>query len=97
MPRQFVAFLGAYRGLGVLTPWVTFVLCFLFIFLGASNVETLRILGICALLGHRHGAPARVAAKSAAQVAPGPTRRGRSARSGLLRFALGGALAAAQW
>ncbi len=58
----------------------------------------LRLLGICALLRHRHGAPARVAAKSATVViAPGPTRRGRTARSGLLRFALGGALAAAQW
>jgi chromate transporter len=51
---QFVAFLGAYRdpgGLnpwaaallgGLLTTWVTFVPCFLFIFLGGPYVERLR-------------------------------------------------------
>jgi chromate transporter len=51
---QFVGFMGAYRtGLGidpmlagvlgaVLTTWVTFVPCFLFIFLGAPYVEYLR-------------------------------------------------------
>jgi chromate transporter len=51
---QFVAFLGAYRDPGglhpwaaallgaLLTTWVTFVPCFLFIFLGAPYVERLR-------------------------------------------------------
>ena len=51
---QFVAFLGAYRDPGgldpwlaavlgsVLTVWVTFVPCFVFIFLGAPYVERLR-------------------------------------------------------
>ena len=54
MVVQFVAFLGAYRdpaGLdpwlaamigALLTTWVTFVPCFLFIFLGAPYVERLR-------------------------------------------------------
>lgn len=54
MVVQFVAFLGAYRNPGdldpwlaavlgsVLTVWVTFVPCFLFIFLGAPYVERLR-------------------------------------------------------
>jgi chromate transporter len=54
MVVQFVAFLGAYRdpgGLdpwvaaligGLLTTWVTFVPCFIFIFLGAPYVERLR-------------------------------------------------------
>ncbi|MFI6481664.1 chromate efflux transporter [Nonomuraea sp. NPDC050663] len=54
MVVQFVAFLGAYRDPGVLSPWagallgallttwVTFVPCFLFIFLGAPYVEKLR-------------------------------------------------------
>ncbi|WP_336213102.1 chromate transporter [Nonomuraea sp. LPB2021202275-12-8] len=54
MVVQFVAFLGAYRDPGVLAPWagallgallttwVTFVPCFLFIFLGAPYVERLR-------------------------------------------------------
>ena len=54
MVVQFVAFLGAYRdpgGLdpwvaatlaGLLTTWVTFVPCFVFIFLGAPYVERLR-------------------------------------------------------
>ncbi|NAS24505.1 chromate efflux transporter [Herbidospora sp. NEAU-GS84] len=54
MVVQFVAFLGAYRDPGELTPWaaallgallttwVTFVPCFLFIFLGAPYVERLR-------------------------------------------------------
>ncbi|MDH2430617.1 chromate efflux transporter [Sphaerisporangium sp. TRM90804] len=54
MVVQFVAFLGAYRDPGALTPWagavlgallttwVTFVPCFLFIFLGAPHVERLR-------------------------------------------------------
>jgi chromate transporter len=49
-----VAFLGAYRDPGtlnpwtaallgaLLTPWVTFVPCFLFIFLGAPYIERLR-------------------------------------------------------
>ena len=58
MVVQFVAFLGAYRDPGTLTPWVagvlaslltvwvTFVPCFLFIFLGAPYVERLR--------GNRH-------------------------------------------
>ncbi|MDF5755161.1 chromate efflux transporter [Spongiactinospora sp. TRM90649] len=54
MVVQFVAFLGAYRDPGALMPWagallgallttwVTFVPCFLFIFLGAPYVEKLR-------------------------------------------------------
>jgi len=54
MVTQFVGFMGAYRnasGLdplaagvlgGVLTTWVTFVPCFLWIFLGAPFVEALR-------------------------------------------------------
>ncbi|NAZ85353.1 chromate efflux transporter [Kineococcus sp. T90] len=54
MVVQFVAFLGAYRDPGTLDPWVaavlasllttwvTFVPCFLFIFLGAPHVERLR-------------------------------------------------------
>ena len=58
MVVQFVAFLGAHRDPGTLTPWVagvlaslltvwvTFVPCFLFIFLGAPYVERLR--------GNRH-------------------------------------------
>ena len=51
---QFVGFLGAYRSPGalppwvagtlaaVLTTWVTYVPCFLWIFLGAPYVERLR-------------------------------------------------------
>ena len=54
MVVQFVAFLGAYRDPGTLDPWVaaflgallttwvTFVPCFMFIFLGAPYVERLR-------------------------------------------------------
>jgi chromate transporter len=54
MVVQFVAFIGAYRNPGGLDPWVaavlgaaittwvTFVPCFLFIFLGAPYVERLR-------------------------------------------------------
>ncbi|MFF5453872.1 chromate efflux transporter [Streptomyces sp. NPDC012950] len=54
MVVQFVAFLGAYRDPGTLDPWaaallgallttwVTFVPCFLFIFLGAPHIERLR-------------------------------------------------------
>jgi len=54
MVVQFVAFLGAYRNPGTLNPWVaatigallttwvTFVPCFVFIFLGAPYVERLR-------------------------------------------------------
>jgi len=54
MVTQFVGFLGAYRDVGaldplaaatlgaVLTTWVTFVPCFLFIFLGAPFIERLR-------------------------------------------------------
>ena len=54
MVVQFVAFVGAYRNAGSLNPWVaavlasllvtwvTFVPCFLFIFLGAPYVERLR-------------------------------------------------------
>src|SRR5205814_5653280 len=50
----FVGFLGAYRGAGTLNPliaatlgailttWVTFVPCFLWIFLGAPFIERLR-------------------------------------------------------
>ena len=62
MVVQFVAFLGAFRDPGALNPWaagvlaslltvwVTFVPCFLFIFLGAPYVERLR--------GNRHLAAA---------------------------------------
>ena len=54
MVVQFVGFLGAYRNPGVLSPmtagilgalattWVTFVPCFLWIFLGAPSIERLR-------------------------------------------------------
>jgi chromate transporter len=54
MVLQFVGFMGAYRPPGALSPlmagtlggllatWVTFVPCFLFIFLGAPFIETLR-------------------------------------------------------
>ncbi|MEU5845344.1 chromate efflux transporter [Saccharopolyspora shandongensis] len=54
MVVQFVAFLGAYNNPGSLDPWVagvlgalittwvTFVPCFLFIFLGAPHIERLR-------------------------------------------------------
>ncbi|GEO18115.1 chromate efflux transporter [Microvirga aerophila] len=54
MVLQFVGFMGAYRDPGVLSPltagmlggllatWVTFVPCFLFIFLGAPFIEVLR-------------------------------------------------------
>ncbi|WP_377536384.1 chromate efflux transporter [Ornithinimicrobium tianjinense] len=54
MVVQFVAFVGAYRDPGTLDPWVaavlasllttwvTFVPCFVFIFLGAPHVEGLR-------------------------------------------------------
>jgi len=54
MITQFVGFLGAYRGSGhmnalaaatlgaILTTWVTFVPCFLWIFLGAPFIERLR-------------------------------------------------------
>jgi len=54
MVVQFVAFVGAYRNPGTLDPWVaatigallttwvTFVPCFIFIFLGAPYVERLR-------------------------------------------------------
>ncbi len=54
MVVQFVAFLGAYRNPGgldpwlaailgaLLTTWVTFVPCFLFVFLGAPHIERLR-------------------------------------------------------
>lgn len=54
MVLQFVGFMGAYRDPGSLSPltagvlggllatWVTFVPCFLFIFLGAPFIETMR-------------------------------------------------------
>ena len=54
MVTEFVGFLGAYRGAGMLNPlvaatfgavlttWVTFVPCFLWIFLGAPFIERLR-------------------------------------------------------
>ena len=64
MVVQFVAFVGAYRDPGALDPWVaavlaallttwvTFVPCFLFIFLGAPYVERLRgNRGLSAALG----------------------------------------------
>jgi len=63
MVVQFVAFVGAYRDPGALNPWVaavvgallttwvTFVPCYLFIFLGAPQVERLRgNVGISAAL-----------------------------------------------
>src|SRR6185369_10738984 len=54
MVVQFVAFVGAYRDPGTLNPWlaatlaallitwVTFVPCFIFVFVGAPWVERLR-------------------------------------------------------
>ncbi len=54
MVTQFVGFMGAYRGAtgltpllagtlgGILTTWVTFVPCFLWIFVGAPFIERLR-------------------------------------------------------
>ena len=54
MVVQFVGFMGAFRNPGsldpmlagtlgvVLTTWVTFVACFLWIFLGAPYIEALR-------------------------------------------------------
>src|ERR1700709_1123052 len=54
MVLQFVGFMGAFRDAGVLHPlvagtlggilatWVTFTPCFLWIFLGAPYIETLR-------------------------------------------------------
>ncbi|WP_288338305.1 chromate transporter [uncultured Gordonia sp.] len=54
MVVQFVAFVGAYRNPGGLDPWlagtlgalittwVTFVPCFVFVFLGAPYIERLR-------------------------------------------------------
>ncbi|TIS56312.1 MAG: chromate transporter, partial [Mesorhizobium sp.] len=54
MVTQFVGFMGAYRAPGMLNPllagtlggllttWVTFVPCFLWIFLGAPFMETMR-------------------------------------------------------
>lgn len=54
MVTQFVGFMGAFRGAGsmdpllagtlggLLTTWVTFVPCFLFIFIGAPFIERLR-------------------------------------------------------
>ena len=54
MVVQFVGFIGAYRNPGDLDPWVaavigarlttwvTFVPCFIFIFLGAPHIERLR-------------------------------------------------------
>jgi chromate transporter len=54
MVVQFVGFLGAYRNPGTLDPWaagvlgativvwVTFIPCFLFVFLGAPHIENLR-------------------------------------------------------
>ena len=54
MVVQFVGFLGAYRNPGSLNPWVagvlgativvwvTFIPCFMFVFLGAPHIEALR-------------------------------------------------------
>jgi chromate transporter len=70
MVVQFVAFLGAYRDPGgldpmaaailgaLLTTWVTFVPCFLFIFVGAPHVERLR--GNPAVAGALRGITAAV-------------------------------------
>lgn len=67
---QFVAFIGAYRNPGdldpwaaafigsLLTTWVTFVQCFLVIFLGAPYVEQLR--GNAAITGILGGITAAV-------------------------------------
>ena len=71
MVVQFVAFVGAYRTAGdlnpwaaatlaaLLTTWVTFVPCFLFVFLGAPCVERLR---------HNHGLTAALTGITAAVV-----------------------------
>src|SRR5207237_3738251 len=70
MVTQFVGFLGAYRSAGplnplvaatfgaILTTWVTFVPCFLWIFLGAPFIERLR--GNQALSGALTGITAAV-------------------------------------
>ena len=70
MVTEFVGFMGAFRDPGalnpyaaailaaVLTTWVTFVPCFLWIFLGAPYVETLR--GNAALSGALTGITAAV-------------------------------------
>ena len=67
----FVGFMGAYRDPGTLSPllagtiaavlvtWVTFVPCFLFIFLGAPHIEALR---------HNHRLTAALAGTTAAVV-----------------------------
>jgi len=71
MVVEFVGFLGAYRAPGPFTPlvagllgaaltvWVTFVPCFLWIFLGAPYIEALR---------GRHGLHAALSAITAAVV-----------------------------
>jgi len=71
MVVQFVAFLGAYRHPGGLDPWVagvlgslitvwvTFVPCFLFVFLGAPSIERLR---------HNHALSAALTGVTAAVV-----------------------------
>ena len=99
MVVQFVAFLGAHRDPGTLNPWVagvlaslltvwvTFVPCFLFIFLGAPYVERLR--------GNRHltaalsgitaavvGVIASLARTSRSTRCSRPPARSRSDRSG---------------
>ncbi|KRC82142.1 chromate efflux transporter [Sphingomonas sp. Root241] len=70
MVLQYVGFLGAYRDPGLLSPlvagtlggllatWVTFVPCFLWIFLGAPFIERLR--GNAALAGALSGITAAV-------------------------------------
>lgn len=66
MVVQFVAFLGAYRDPGALNPWgtaligallttwVTFVPCFLFIFLGAITVAVVGVIANLALYFAEH-------------------------------------------
>ena len=84
MVVQFVAFVGAYRDPGSLNPWVaaviasllttwvTFVPCFLFVLLGAPYVERLR---------HNHALTAALTGNHG-----GRRRRDRQSR-GVLRLA----------
>ena len=76
MVLQFVGFMAAYRHPGVLSPmlagtlggllatWVTFTPCFLWIFLGAPFVETLRAnKAVGAALVRDHGSGGRCGAQ----------------------------------
>ena len=98
MVLQFVGFLGAFRDPGALPPllagtlggllttWVTFVPCFLWIFLGAPFIETLR--GNRALAGgargdHRGGRRRDPQPRGLVR-APHPVRAGARAALGTL-------------